>query len=227
MRASTNFSRGVFKPLEGSKISSFRLQPGKVRGAPRPAWATALSDHLRALDRFRVSNTVYSSTTTVIAAPGDLERFSESTARRSLTRRKDIHGELRKPLTVAEVIKPSLRPSRNRSQRTWGRNEPKSERVFGCKCLTQYTYNLLKASRLFRLFAGEKPQPARIYPWEWAGEMRKSWDEFQTISAARETTSRGTKISEQTKQVCLKKGVKVEEPQTTVEQQTTRKIIKP
>ena len=75
--------------------------------------------------------------------------------------------------------------------------------------------------------AGEKPQPARIYPWEWAGEMRKSWDEFQTISAARETTSRGTKISEQTKQVCLKKGVKVEEPQTTVEQQTTRKIIKP
>ena len=87
--------------------------------------------------------------------------------------------------------------------------------------------NLLKASRLFRLFAGEKPQPARIYPWEWAGEMRKSWDEFQTISAARETTSRGTKISEQTKQVCLKKGVKVEEPQTTVEQQTTRKIIKP
>ena len=77
------------------------------------------------------------------------------------------------------------------------------------------------------LVAGEKPQPARIYPWEWAGEMRKSWDEFQTISAARETTSRGTKISEQTKQVCLKKGVKVEEPQTTVEQQTTRKIIKP
>ena len=129
------------------------------------------------LDRFRVSNTVYSSTTTVIAAPGDLERFSESTARRSLTRRKDIHGELRKPLTVAEVIKPSLRPSRNRSQRTWGRNEPKSERVFGCKCLTQYTSKFIESFSFIQIIRrGETTARADLsMGMSWRNEKILRW----------------------------------------------------
>jgi hypothetical protein len=101
---------------------------------------------------------VYSSTTSVIAAPGDQEHFSESIARRSLKRKRDILGERREPFTVAEV-----------KNRTYGRagaevhgletetnrSRKKSSVV---NVLLNTPPNLLKYSLLFSLFSGEKPQ---------------------------------------------------------------------